>query len=100
MLMAAFRIPASGSACRFAGLCLALALSVFPAIAQQGSGSTPIPSFQELEAAGAIIGEIRIDNQNISDLDNPKEDNALFRLANKLHVRTRPSVVRQYLLFY
>jgi outer membrane protein assembly factor BamA len=74
-------------------------LSICPAIAQEGGGSAPIPSFQELEAAGAIIGEIRIDNRNIFDLDNPKEDNVLFRLANQLHVRTRPDVVRRYLLF-
>ena len=99
MLTAVFRILAGGSAHRFAVPCLALVLSICPAMAQVGGGSTPIPSFQELEAAGAIIGEIRINNQNIFDLDNPKEDNALFRLANKLHVRTRPEILRRYLLF-
>jgi outer membrane protein assembly factor BamA len=97
--MAAFRILAGGSANRFAGPCLALALSTWPAIAQESGGSKPMPSFRELEAAGAIIGEIRIDNQNIFDLDNPKENNALFQLANKLHIRTRPDVIRRTLLF-
>jgi len=99
MLVAAFRILASGPAHRFAVLCLALALLTGPAIAQEGRGSTPIPSFPELEAAGAIIGEIRIDNQNIFDLDNPKENGALYQLANKLHIRTRPEVIRRALLF-
>ena len=59
----------------------------------------PIPSFAELEAAGAIIGEIRINNRNIFELDDPREDSALFRFANKLHIVTRPGVVRDSLLF-
>jgi len=99
MLTAAIRVLASGTACRFAVYCLALAFSTCPAIAQVESGSTTIPSFQELEAAGAVIGEIRIDNQNIFDLDNPKENGALYQLANKLHIRTRPDVIRRSLLF-
>jgi surface antigen-like variable number repeat protein len=58
-----------------------------------------IPSDDELEAAGAVIGEIIIDNQNIFDLSDPKDDTKLFRLANKLHARTRPNVIRRQLLF-
>src|SRR6516164_8459689 len=63
-------------------------------------GSTPgIPSPAELEASGAVIGEVLIDNQNIFNLDDPKDDTKLFRLANRLHVKTRPSVIRKQLLF-
>jgi len=80
-------------------LWLALILSMGSALAQEESGSKPIPPLRELEAAGAVIGEIRIDNQNIFDLDDPKENNALFRLANKLHIRTRPDTIRRALLF-
>ena len=58
-----------------------------------------LPSFKELETAGAIIGEIRIDTRDVFDLDDPRENNILFRLANKLHIQTRPSVVRRTLLF-
>jgi outer membrane protein assembly factor BamA len=47
-----------------------------------------------------VIGEIRIVNDNIFDLDDPKEDNFLFRLANNLHIRTRQSVIRRSLLFH
>jgi len=65
-------------------------------LAQQ---TAPLPSFEELEAEGAIIGEIRIDNQNIFDLENPEENNVLYRLANTLHIRTRPAVIRRALLF-
>jgi hypothetical protein len=56
-------------------------------------------TFPQLEAMGATIGEIRIDTHNIFDLDDPREDNWLFRLANTLHVRTRPQVIRRDLLF-
>ena len=58
-----------------------------------------IPSDEELEASGAVIGEILIDNQNIFNLDDPKDNIPLFRLANRLHPRTHASVVRNELLF-
>lgn len=89
----------SGSSCPPWGFFLLLALTPCPAMAQRPAESAPIPSLRELEAAGAIIGEVRIDNQNIFDLANPKEDNALFRLANSLHIRTRPGVIQHMLLF-
>ena len=57
------------------------------------------PSDAELEGAGATFGEIRIVNQNIFDLEDPKEDTALFRLANRLHITTREEVIRRQLLF-
>jgi outer membrane protein assembly factor BamA len=37
--------------------------------------------------------------QDIFDLDDPRENNALYRLANKLHINTRPEVIRRQLLF-
>jgi hypothetical protein len=36
---------------------------------------------------------------NIFDLDDPREDRALYRLANRLHMRTREGVIRAQLLF-
>jgi len=70
-------------------------------VLQQANGqeTSPLPTFEELEAEGAIIGEIRINNQDIFDLEDPRENNALYRLTNKLHIRTRPSVIRRALLF-
>src|SRR5215831_13571839 len=42
-------------------------------------GQTPgVPSHEELEAAGAVIGEVLIDNQNIFNLEDPKDDNWLL----------------------
>jgi hypothetical protein len=66
------------------------------------AGTAPdqaIPSDAQLEQAGAVFGEIRIDNKNVFDRSDPKDNKALFRLADKLHVRTRESVIRHQLLF-
>jgi hypothetical protein len=52
-----------------------------------------------LEASGAVIGSVTIVNDNVFDLDDPKENKSLFRLANRLHVKTRPDVIQQQLLF-
>jgi hypothetical protein len=58
-----------------------------------------IPTDQELESSGAVVGQILIDNQNIFNLEDPKDNIGLFRLANRLHGRTRPDVIRSQLLF-
>ncbi|MFT3666898.1 hypothetical protein [Piscinibacter sp.] len=57
------------------------------------------PGFAELEARGARVGTITVHAGPIFDADNPDEDKALFRLANRLHVTTRPGVVARALLF-
>ena len=63
--------------------------------------STPVavPSDAELESAGAVFGEVLVDNQNIFSTDDRPDARPLFRLANHLHARTRASVVRSQLLF-
>jgi hypothetical protein len=58
-----------------------------------------IPTDDELEAAGAVIGEIVIDNQNIFNLNDVQDDVKLFRLADRLHIRTRQKVIQHQLLF-
>lgn len=65
----------------------------------QGSPPALLPSFAELEAAGATIGEIRVVPQDIFDTTDPLEDKLLFRWANALHIQTRPSVIQRALLF-
>ncbi len=62
--------------------------------------SHPLPSDMELERRGAVIGRIIIRNRNIFNLRNPKDNHALFRLANRLHRRTRRSLIRKQLLFH
>ena len=58
-----------------------------------------IPSDVALERDHAVIGQVLIDNQNIFNLDDPKDDKKVFRLADRLHIKTRASVVRSQLLF-
>jgi hypothetical protein len=84
--------------CLAAGL-LAGLLPAGPAHAQGAPPSPPIPPFEELEALGARIGTIRVDPQNIFDLSDPRENNAFFVLANRIHVPTRPEVIERALLF-
>jgi hypothetical protein len=50
-------------------------------------------------ANGAVIGEVTIRNENIFDTADPREDNWLFRLVNKLHIKTQPWLIRKQLLF-
>ena len=70
-----------------------------PAGKQQHVTPSPTLNFAELEAAGAVIGNIKINSQNIFDLENPKEDNWPYRLANASHFTTHTSVIRYSLLF-
>jgi hypothetical protein len=58
-----------------------------------------IPTGQELEAAGAVIGTIKIDARDIFDTEVPGEDGWVYRTANRLHISTRPKVIRAQLLF-
>ena len=57
------------------------------------------PSLRDLEAAGAVIGEIRIVAQDIFDPENPKENSTRYRVVNTLHINTRDAVIRNLLLF-
>ncbi len=85
--------------CRLSG-CAAFLCLCLPAAADEATSENAPASFSELQAAGAVIGEIRIVNDNIFDLDDPKENNVFFRLADKLHIRTRKSVIQRSLLFH
>src|SRR5574339_170189 len=62
-------------------------------------GAAMLPSFAELEAMGAIIGRVLVNSQDIFDLDDPRENKSLYRLANRLHAQTRPETIRRQLLF-
>ena len=69
------------------------------AIASDSSVANNLPTFAQLESAGAIIRDIRVKPENIFDLADENENNWLFRTANKLHIQTRPQVIEQILLF-
>jgi hypothetical protein len=58
-----------------------------------------VPSDAELEASGARIGAIRIVLMDVFDTANPEENTTVGRLANRLHIETRESTIRDQLLF-
>lgn len=47
----------------------------------------------------SVVGSIAISNGNIFDTGIPEEDRAFYRLANRLHLKTRQDVILQQLLF-
>ena len=68
-----------------------------------GDGNPPaqlLPPDAELEAAGARIGTITIVTHQIFDENDPRENYGIYRLANRLHRRTRPTTIRAQLLFH
>ena len=92
--------------------CVALALCVSARAQDIPSGEKPppappaatpvsekLPTFAELEAAGAWIGEIRVVADNIFDPKNPNEGKSFYRVANALHIQTRIWVIERQLLF-
>jgi len=58
-----------------------------------------LPSDSELEAAGAVIGNIDLDIRNIFDESDAREANGLYWLANHLHIRTKHATIKAQLLF-
>jgi hemolysin activation/secretion protein len=58
-----------------------------------------VPSDADLVAASARIGAVRIVIRDLFDTSRPDENTALFRLANRLHIDTRESTIRDQLLF-
>ncbi len=58
-----------------------------------------VPSDAVLEASGAIVGKIELDIGNLFDETDPRENVGLFRLANRLHIRSKHSTIAEQLLF-
>lgn len=77
----------------------ALTLLALATPARANGDEPPAKSFAALEAAGVRIGEITVRAEDIFDTSDSREDNWLFRLANKLHIQTRPEVIERALLF-
>lgn len=73
----------------------ALALGIVGEAPAQPSALDP----SELESRGTTIGNVNITVDNVFDPTNPDEDKPLYRWANRVHMRTRDSVVESVLLF-
>jgi hypothetical protein len=73
--------------------------AVLATLAPAAISCAAVPDGAELERRGAIIGNVLVYPENIFNLEDPDENKALYRLANRVHVRTQPHVIRQQLLF-
>ena len=80
------------------GSAFAMALGACVAVPSRSQVNAP-PSFAELEAAQARIGEVRVRTEDVFDTSNPKEDRAFYRWTNALHMQTRVGVIENALLF-
>ena len=60
----------------------------------ENSPEITLPEGQEF-----VVGSIILDKSDVFDLSNPEENNALYRLANRLHIITKDKVIRKQLLF-
>jgi outer membrane protein assembly factor BamA len=75
-----------------------------PASAQQAATDDPsaaaTPSAEEIAelAEGRPIASIVLNKKQIFDTSDPRENNALFRLANRLHIITRDKTITRQLL--
>ncbi len=85
-------------------VCLLAAVTVSPGHAAVGLNphgdveSGELPSDAELEAMGAVIGNITLVRDNVFDTSKRGEHYALYVLANRWHVVTREAVIRSQLL--
>jgi hypothetical protein len=77
----------------------ALGAEAEPASAPPATSPIGMPSSAEIEARGAIVGEVHIAIGDVFDTSIEGEDGWLYRTANKLHINTREQVVRDQLLF-
>lgn len=48
---------------------------------------------------GLLIDSIEIDNRNIYDTDDDRYDGFIFRMTNRLHIRTRAKIINREILF-
>jgi hypothetical protein len=74
---------------------LLLLLASFAAAADEAERQ-PEDAAAELE--GLLIGNIVLDKSDVFDLTDPRENNFLYRLANKLHIVTKDKVITKQLL--
>lgn len=75
---------------------LPLLAQCLTAIAAEESPAALDP--QQLEADQVVIANIVFEKENVFDLSDPKENGALYRLANRLHIITRDEVIDKQLL--
>jgi len=95
------------SICSLAALCCAARAqnAVLPSVRARApkhveARPATVPEDEQLVAGGARIGAVIINSRPLFDTSGPDENTALFRLANRLHIQTRPATIEGQLLFH
>lgn len=91
------RSHAAGSA--MLGLLLILNQQTRAQDALASAAASPAERGTILEQRGATIRNVEITVDNVFDPTNPEEDKKLYQWANRVHIRTRASVIESILLF-
>ncbi len=68
-------------------------------VSDSGLIMAELPTAEHMEQSGTRIGSIEIVVVDVFDPSIPKENRAIYRLANRLHIKTREGTVRPQLLF-
>ncbi len=94
------RHPSASAVRRAAGTCRSGTYLFLLAalLATAAFSSEPTGQHAENDFEGRIIGQITLDKKNVFDLSDPRENNRLYRLANRLHIVTQDHVIEQQLL--
>jgi hypothetical protein len=83
---------------RFALLVVLLGAYPVSADAQSDDSDVAALNAASLESLNVSIREIRFNIGDVFDTSNPEEDKPLYRLANRLHIRSKPSTLESILL--
>lgn len=82
------------------GLCAIVLVASLSAAGEPPVAADPsLPDAATLLAAHAVVGTITIKPHQIFDLNDPHENGVLYRLADRIHIRSRQSDIRAQLLF-
>ena len=85
---------------RAVGLLIAVLATTLGLAGEPPAAADPaLPDAATLQAAHARVGTITIRPRQIFDLSDPHENGVLYRLADRLHVRSHQAAIRAQLLF-
>ena len=75
-------------------------LTLLPlAFAAARAGESPaLLDEAQLEAEGALVGDIQFEKHDVFDTSDPRENNVLYRFVNRLHIITKDSTIQKQLL--
>ena len=76
----------------FTALLVAVFLFVMPV-------PVPAQTWEELEEESAVVESIDLRIRNVFDLEDPRQDHILGRLANFVHIRSRERIIAREVMF-